>query len=96
MAYAKPGKGLLKLNGETRISKQGSQQQHNGVCSSKPGMQNVQPAAGLQTDISDVQYHVRQLLGRMLHQQCRRCTHLRDQYCCAVVLAGSSVDAVIH
>ena len=35
MAYAKPGKGLLKLNGEARNSKQGSEQQHNGVCSSK-------------------------------------------------------------
>jgi hypothetical protein len=41
VAYAKPGKGLLKLNGETRISKhrgkgQTEQQQHNGVWGRPP------------------------------------------------------------
>lgn len=78
MAYAKPGKGLLKLNGETRISKQGSQQQHNGVCSSRPGMRTCSQQLGIGLLTLDVQYHIRQLLGRVPCQQCRECTQQRS------------------
>jgi hypothetical protein len=96
VAYAKPGKGLLKLNGETRISKQGSEQQHNGVCSSKRACRDWQQHSSAISSFRVCTAPPQQLLVKMEAQVLHIVYMINTRRCCVLQQVHSLHSRCAH